>query len=461
MKTLLALAMMLLGISSNGRYLQTSDGQPFFMLGNTAWVMPQTLTREEVDFLLEKESAEGYNTVLMQLVDNLPAENAYGYLSGNEAYWEHIDYIISKAAEYGTYVGMACLPGTLVKNGKIDEELATQYGQFLAGRYKDRDNIFWILGGDLKGDVRPDIWNALAHSIKSVDDRHLMTFHPYGRTSSLEWWNNCDWLDFNMFHGGHRAYDQEKGDGTKSNVDLAEDNWLFAEQAWDTDPARPILDGEPAYEDLPHGKHDATQPRWQACDVRRFAYWSVFAGSCGHIYGHNSIMQLHSDEDETGAYGARIPWQDALEAPGFSQMKYLRQLMESFPYFERVPDDDIVSNNVERYDRVAATKGDDYALIYTYANNPMVLDLTRISGKNKLAFWYDVTTGETVSAGKIKGAMVTMQFAGPTGPGNDHVLILIDAKSERFPELMSLGKKNTMEEIGNKVKSLFNKKKDQ
>jgi hypothetical protein len=27
--------------------------------------------------------------------------------------------------------------------------------------------------------------------------------------------------------------------------------------------------------------------------VRRYAYWSVFAGSCGHTYGHNAIMQFY------------------------------------------------------------------------------------------------------------------------------------------------------------------------
>ena len=40
--------------------------------------------------------------------------------------------------------------------------------------------------------------------------------------------------------------------------------------------------------------HDPAQPRWRDCDVRRYGYWSVFAGSCGHTYGHNNICLLYT-----------------------------------------------------------------------------------------------------------------------------------------------------------------------
>ena len=39
-----------------------------------------------------------------------------------------------------------------------------------------------------------------------------------------------------------------------------------------------------------------------------------------------------------GSDGAEKPWYVVLNDPGFNQMKHLKNLMLSLPYFERVPD---------------------------------------------------------------------------------------------------------------------------
>ena len=91
---------------------------------------------------------------------------------------------------------------------------------------------------------------------------------------------------------GHRRYGQRNGDGDytiKENTE--EDNWRYVDASQQMTPLKPVLDGEPSYEDIPQGLHDFSAPRWQDYDVRRYAYWSVFAGSFGHTYGHNSIIR--------------------------------------------------------------------------------------------------------------------------------------------------------------------------
>ena len=50
-------------------------------------------------------------------------------------------------------------------------------------------------------------------------------------------------------------------------------------------PTKPTLDGEPSYEHIPEGLHDSLNRRWNAADIRRYAYWSVFAGAAGFTYG--------------------------------------------------------------------------------------------------------------------------------------------------------------------------------
>ncbi len=433
-----------LKVSDNGRYLQHENGTPFFWLGETGWLLPERLDRNEASYYLSHCRQAGYNVVQIQVINGVPAINHYGQFShpdgfnfkdinkkGVYGYWDHMDYIIQKAEQNGIYIGMVCIWGGLVKQGLMSVKDAEAYGKFLAERYKNSPNIIWIMGGDVRGDINPDQWNTLARTIKDIDKNHLMTYHPFGRTSSIYWFHNADWLDFNMFQSGHRRYDQVKGDGDdKAEAAVAEDNWRYVEAGLAMTPAKPILDAEPSYEDIPQGLHDPKQPRWQAPDVRRYAYWSVFAGSFGHTYGHNSIMQMLKVAND-GGYGAVKTWYDGMKDPGFNQMKYLKNLMLSFPFFERVPDQSIIADeNGTRYERVIATRGTDYLLVYNYTNRPMKLDLSKISGAKKNVWWYSVTDGTLQYVGEFDSQVQPFHFDGASGAGNDRVLIAVDSSKD-------------------------------
>lgn len=77
---------------------------------------------------------------------------------------------------------------------------------------------------------------------KSIDKNHLMTFHPFGRTLSAEWFNDAPWLDFNMFQSGHRRYGQSKDDKkTLLPQGTEEDNWRDVEHSLAQKPLRRLL----------------------------------------------------------------------------------------------------------------------------------------------------------------------------------------------------------------------------
>ena len=139
---------------------------------------------------------------------------------------------------------------------------------------------------------------------------------------SSMWFHQESWLDFNMFQSGHRRYDQDD-----TELNYGEDNWRYALDDYTQIPVKPTLDGEPSYEGIPQGLHDPSEPYWTDRDVRRYAYWSVFAGCCGFTYGHSGVMQFYKPEDEDPAYGARDYWYDAIHAPGAAQMMHLKNLM--------------------------------------------------------------------------------------------------------------------------------------
>lgn len=418
-----------LEVSSNQRYLQHSDGTPFFWLGDTGWLMPERLNRDEVSYYLGKCKDAGYNVVQVQTINGVPAYNIYGESSMEEGYWQHMDYIIKTAEQNGIYIGMVCIWGGLVKSGLLDTKQAQKYGEFLANRYKDSPNIVWIIGGDIKGDVKPEVWESLAKNIRKIDKEHLMTFHPFGRTCSATWWNDAEWLDFNMFQSGHRRYGQQKGDGDGTlNQHFEEDNWRYVAHSQSFSPLKPVLDAEPSYEGIPQGLHDPQEARWTASDVRRYAYWSVFAGSCGHTYGSNSIMQFYRP-GLSPAYGADQNWWEALENDGFNQMKYLKELILKFPYFERINDQSIIleGTNGERYDYAVATRGEDYLLIYNYSGRPMRIDLSKISGEKKKIWWFNPSNGQYSYAGEVDNSTSFFYCDIPYGRGEDRVLIAVDA----------------------------------
>jgi hypothetical protein len=431
-----------LRVSENKRYLATEKKDPFFWLGDTGWLLFSKLTREEAEKYLEDRKQKGFNVIQVMVLHNvLKAVNIYGdsALISNEIdrpnitpgnspddptqydYWDNVDYIVDLAAEKGLYLALVPVWGSNVKSGHVSIDQADRYAEWLSKRYKDHKNIIWMNGGDVKGSDSTAIWNKIGSVIRKNCPSNLITFHPFGRTQSSEWFHNEAWLDFNMFQSGHRRYDQDT-----SGLAYGEDNWKYMNDDYNKTPVKPSLDGEPSYEAIPQGLHDPSQPYWTDSDVRRYAYWSVFAGGCGFTYGHNAIMQFRKRDNTLPSYGAREYWDEALNAAGASQMIHLKNLMMSKPYFERVPAPGIIAGrNGEKYDYLAATMGKDYAFIYTSNGRGVNINCQKIGWNGYKASWYNPRDGkyEPVMTFNSVG-IVKFDPPGKRGNGNDWVLVL-------------------------------------
>jgi hypothetical protein len=436
-------------VSENKHFLQYENGEPFFWLGDTGWLLFEKLTREETKRYLENRRTKGFNVIQCMVVPALPLVNIYGdsafiknnlsspcITEGNDStdarqydFWDHVEYVIDEAAKNGIHIALVPLWGKVAKLPETNVENVTLYAQWLAKRFGSKSNIFWMNGGDLRGDIRPEIWKAIGMTLKANDPNHLITYHPFGRTQSSTWFHYEPWLDFNMFQSGHRRYDQLKGDGAESWK--GEDNWRYVVEDYAKTPPKPTLDGEPSYENIPQGLHDTTQPYWKASDCRRYAYWSVFAGACGHTYGDNAVMQMYKPGDKDRAYGARNYWYEAVDDSGSFQMHYLAQLMVSRPYFERVYDSTLVLDQGRRYDFIAATRGKSYLFAYTYTGRAFTIAMNKISGREVRASWYDPRTGAMQKIGTMNNSgTFRFQPPGEKHNGNDWVLVLDDSSQE-------------------------------
>lgn len=433
--------MRVLQVSENGRFFIDQNKKPFFWLGDTGWLLFTKLSREEVVYYLDNRAEKGFNVIQVMVLHGVGAKNLYGdsalvnqdvsrplTTEGNQFdnpdeydYWDHIDFVIEQAAQRRLYMALVPVWGTNVKAGLVNRAQAKAYAEFLAARYRDQSNVVWLNGGDVAGSDSTGVWNEIGNSLNAGDPNHLIAFHPFGRMQSSDWFHQEVWLDFNMFQSGHRRYDQD--DTEKA---YGEDNWKYAEADYSLIPVKPTLDGEPSYEGIPQGLHDTLQPYWTDADVRRYAYWSVFAGGCGFTYGHNAVMQFYHPKDKGSAYGAKKYWTEAINDPGAGQMIHLKNLMLSYPYFERVPDQSVIAEQPgDRYHHQVATRGKDYAFIYTYNGQNMKVNMGKITGENVKAAWYNPRDGKTETVGVFPNR-ATHEFdpPGEVQNGNDWVLVL-------------------------------------
>ncbi|WP_069658788.1 glycoside hydrolase family 140 protein [Arcticibacter eurypsychrophilus] len=432
-----------LKVSENGRYLLKENGDPFFWLGDTGWLLFGKLNREEADKYLEDRSKKGFNVIQVMVLHGVGVMNFYGdsalinhdvskpnVTKGNAIadstqydYWDHVDYIVDKAAEKGLYMALVPIWGSDVKGGNVSVEQAATYTKFLTERYKNRPNVIWMNGGDIKGSDSLAVWQTIGNGLRKGDPNHLITFHPRGRTSSTEWFHNEKWLDFNMFQSGHRRYDQDTTAKEKNHY--GEDNWKHVQYDYALKPAKPTIDGEPSYEGIPQGLHDTTEVRWTDSDVRRYGYWSVFAGAFGYTYGQNSVMQMHTAKDVGSAYGSHQLWDDAINEPGAGQMVHLKTLMLSKPFLERVPDQSILAENGDKYNYQVATRGAEYAFIYTYNGRNIKVHMGKIAGDKVKASWFNPRDGKTTAIAEFPNTG-THEFDPPADikNGNDWVLVL-------------------------------------
>jgi hypothetical protein len=425
-----------LKVSENKRFLIFEDNTPFFYLGDTGWELFHRLTRDETEKYLENRRAKGFTViqaVALAELDGLNTPDAEGNrplidndpLKPDEAYFAHVDWVINKAKEKGIFIGLLPTWGDKVDRkwgtGPVifTKENAFRYGRWIGNRYKDFQNIIWINGGDRDGGGdNKIIWDAIAEGIKSADRNHLMTYHPWGEHSSSEWFQNSQWLDFNMCQTGHgqRSYAIYKRI-------IVRDYGLI--------PVKPCFDGEPRYEDHPVNWNPNVLGWFDDADVRQALYWNLFSGGFGHTYGCHPVWQFLTPARE--AIGlARHNWYDVLDLTGAWDLIHARRLIESRPFLSRVPDQSlIVPAYYPETDYIIATRGDGYAFIYFPTGWPAEIILDKIGAKSINAYWFNPRNGKAKLTETMPGTGIR-KFTPPTGDrGNDWILVLDDA-SKKF-----------------------------
>ena len=409
-----------LKLQANKRYLIDQNNAPFLMQGDAAWSLIVQLNDANVEQYLKNRRQKGFNAIMVNLIEhkfcNHPPLNFAGegpfttpgdFSTPNEKYFARADWVIRKAAEndiqvllYPIYLGYK---GT--DEGWMEEALANSpakcldYGRYLGKRYKDFDNIIWMMGGDRHpGPALEDV-DMVALGIKEYDQRHVFSAHCDPEHSAVDDYSGGRWLDFN----------------TTYTYEIVHAKLL---QDYNRTPAVPFVLIESSYE----GEHNSSEVQ-----VRRQAYWAVLCGGFGHVFGNNPIWHF----DGPGLFPVKVTWQQAMDLPGSVGMQFWGQLFRSRSWYDLIPDQkhEVVTRGLGEFrglDYLAAARTSDGGTVIAYmpTSRAIGVDMSKIAASQVKAWWFDPEKGKATAAG-IFPASGTHEFT-PPGEG-DWVLVLDDA----------------------------------
>jgi Protein of unknown function (DUF4038)/Putative collagen-binding domain of a collagenase/Immunoglobulin domain len=431
----------LMSLSANGKYLvNTFTGEPVFVVGDDAFDLAVMLNSSEVTTYLSDRAGRGFNAIWVAAADNgyqaNPPENNYGYAPFDGAdftnedanYWANVDSVVTQASNLGItvflqpfFVGNGSESGYYSSVLDSSDAVMTAYGTFLGNRYKNYDNIVWLLGGDSFPSVSGlyEKLNDVGAAIAAADPNHLIT---------LEGCEMCTTDGYNSV----QAY-QAQSLAVPSWLGL---NWAYpqlsttiaaAQNAYLQTPFLPPLCGENFYE----LEHSMT-----GLELRFEQYSEVLSGCyVGRIFGNGAIWSFDSPNGSTCCTNGSPSWQSQLSSVGSVSQEYQGRLFSSREHWLLVPDINhsvVTAGYGTGLTMTTAARTSDGQTIIAYIPNGNATTLTvamseiTSSTNTVQAWWFNPSSGAATSIGTFSNSGA-QNFTPPDS--NDWVLVLDDASA--------------------------------
>ena len=435
-------------LNVRGDYLYDADNQPFFWCADNAWQLAVSADREAASTYLEGIRNAGFNVVQMALVPKDPfgfGGNAYSDVpfAGNSVlelrespgrriedseafdYWDHVTWVLQKAADLGLQIAVAPCWGEYVCARENDPLIGNtqtgyEYGFQIGGRLGNlNDHIIWVLGlnrfpDEVSGGV--EIWRAMAEGItdgvkrqanfdESADFEATCMTYLCSESSAL-WFGGDEWIDFHMW--GHSTDDFNS---TR--------NYRIAQYSKGQGGDLPLVNGLPLVERANVSVNSTSDIEVDTYLARRAAYRAALSGGAGVSYsrsGPEDVLQTQM-----------IPSQTELGR----QMVHLANLMRSRPFHSASPAQDLLAVNVaDVAGYMVASSGEGYIFVYTPTGSNVLINRSQVPFGEMEASWYDPRTGIVMEASSQcpPGTDTPCVFdpPGTPGRGNDWILVLDD-----------------------------------
>jgi hypothetical protein len=416
-----------LKINAAGRTLEDQSGKPFLIAADTAWCLINGLTDAEIDTYLAARKAQGFNAIQFMLMAKHSgcavgggSVDRYGqspftlgddnWSVQSEAYWARVDRILNKvkaldmlAMVTPAYLGYSCTDGTQGWCGVMDAQSTQRmrsFGTFLGNRYKTQGNIVWIAGGDANPmayagmDAKED---ALMSALAAADtSRQIITGHAGRHVSGFQGFGTHSWLTMNS------AYDGESCPDSSMAAQIASE---YARH-----PLRPLLSIEQRYD-----QERATAP----CLADQF-FWIALGGGVGQSYG-NGLVWKFAEGWNAPATGVNSPL--ALVHTNAAKLVRSRRFWLFVPDYAHTVVTAGYGMGIASVVASRASTGETVMAYIPVSGTVITLDMTKLSGAQATAYWYDPGTGVATRIGTF-ASQGTKTF---TSPGPALALILDDA----------------------------------
>jgi hypothetical protein len=274
-----------LQIGPEKRFLVKEDGTPFVWIGETNWFFAK-LPPKTIEKILDKRSSQGYTIMFVSCREKLYNGDGPGSINNpNEKWWRYLDDYIAKCEKRNMYVGI-----TLGWWGKLKSSTESElynYGKWVGDRYKNNNNIVWLTLGEAGSHLRKttlpgEKLRALVKGIRDGDiGDKLLTIHAdYKRGTSLT--ADGKLCDFNNWQTSQWESPDDLPKKDKRSWTVWEAIEYDYNKLYNGLP-KPTLDAEAMYEN--NKDFCGATP----FEIRRRAYFTIFAGAFGHTYGAGGI----------------------------------------------------------------------------------------------------------------------------------------------------------------------------
>lgn len=409
-----------LRVGPEGRHLVDDRGRPFLLVGDAGWSLISQLSREEAEQYLAARQRLGFNLVLVNLLEHkfsayAPAD-IYGtppftgapFTTPNEAYFQRADAIIRSAADKGMvvllaplYLGYECGPqGWCAQVEESPDSAFVAWGRYVGNRYRDFDNIVWLVGGDTDPTPVHRKMELFARALHDADPRHLVTAHNAPGQMAVDPWPDAPWLTLNNVYTP-----------TKNVAAMALGAYGIA-------PPLPFFLIESDYEN--------TQ-QTVAHTLRRQSYTTLLSGGFGHVFGGCPMWGF--DAPTMPGDCRSSGWRRELFSQGSLNMLYFRKLFLSRHWDLLVPDrehravtDGYGEMGAWSYAPAAYASDGSTIIAYLPVRRALTVDPSVLAGADMTVWWYDPASGTSVSGGTFPND--GPRTLTPPDAGDDWVLVV-------------------------------------
>jgi hypothetical protein len=386
-------------VSSDGRYFEDQHGDPILIRGDSPWSGVADWSPEQAELYFADRASHGFNASIISAVvvpvnggpsyEGATFDGLEPFVDGditawNEPYWSRVDEFFRAACRYGNTLFLYPMDGWNLVHvfASTTPDQAFTYGRMFAQRYAQFPNIVWMTGGDYSPDVEDlaagaesdhvlrgmldgirDAGSDKPFTIQLGWDKSLSTEHPF-------WEPLVDWNFVYTYTPTYQAV-----------LDA------YERPAGPRDP-RPALFAEGNYEG--ENNQSETAPTTDET-LRRQALWALTSGSPGEFRGSDDWEFLDG-------------WESRLDTPAVAQLEAIRELWQSWSWWQLVPDVDeplVVEGRGTRWasdemldvldnDYVTAARTPDgsLAVVYVPTRRTIRLDLSLVPQTATLA-WID------------------------------------------------------------------------